>query len=268
MTYPNFLRPAPRVSALCLFAVCTAAAHADLKLVSSVSVTGKRGTQTVSAVSYFKGSMVRIDNGPITRITDSKTHKTILINFPKKAYVIPDDAATMKAAAGSIKQQGLKLSAHIKPTGKSKKIAGRIAHQYVGDLTASGKFPSQPGSVANVTFSIDEWTTDVSGVKASQADMMGTISDIIHTLAGVNGMEQVTRELSKIKGVPLVSKLVGKFTLTTIGGGAPKVRNISYDIEATTATEESLPMSIFQVPKGFVHEDMKGQPIKPAAKKK
>jgi len=256
MTYSYSTRRLPRIGLLCILAASVATAHADLKVVSNVVVTGKRGPKMITAISYFKGSLVRIDNGPISRISDSKTHKTILMNNEKKVFGIANSAEAMKKAAASIKEQGMKFTAHIKPTGKTKMIAGRMARQYVGDLTAKGKYPPIPGSTATVTFQIDEWTTTASGVTAGQGEMMGTISELIHTLGGMEGMKQATQELSKIKGIPLVSKLTGSVTIFASSGGAPKTRPLSYDTEAIAATEGTLPMSLFQVPKGYKQEGM------------
>jgi hypothetical protein len=269
MTYSRIMRPGPRIGLLCLLAVCSAFASADLKLVSKVTAIGRRGPQVVTVVSYFKGSMVRIDNASVTKISDSRTHKTILINNKRKVYAIANQQEAIKNVAASLKKENIKITAHIKPTGKTRMIAGKSAHQYVGDLTVTGTFPQQQGSTAKVTFSINEWTTSVKGVSVSQTEMMGTIADLLRSLNSVKGMQKVTAELSKIKGIPLTTHLDGNFTIFAAGGGAPQSRKITYDTEAQFATEESLPMSLFQVPAGYKQEGMTGKPApgKPAKKK-
>lgn len=266
MIYSSTLRRGTRFALTCAMVLGAVLAQADLKVVSKVTISTLQGPQIVTVVSFFKGSKVRIDNGDVRKISDSKTHKTILINMKKQIYMEPDTALALKDVAASIKKQRMKITAHVSPTGKRKMIAGRSAQQYVGDLTVSGDYPKVPGSRGEAKFKIDEWTTSAPGVNVSQSEMMGTVSELLHSLAGMGGMEQVTRELGKIKGVPLNTTMDGTMTIIAANGGAPQSQKHTYVTEAVTVNEGPLPASVFEIPKGFKLVSGKKPPRQPKKK--
>ena len=270
MTYSHFLLRARRTLLVGAMALLAVAAQADIKIVAKTTVSTRRGPTVVTVTTFYKGSKVRIDIRDTTEITDSKTHKTILINRSLKNYVITSSTQEIKAAAASVKNQHMKITASIKPTGKHKMIVGRSASQYVGDLVVSGDFPKMPGSKAKADVHLDEWTTAARGVTVAQSDMLGTVGLLLRGLAGVGGMQKVTRELSKIKGIPLNINVEADVTIYSASGGAPQSQKHTFVTEAQFVNEGTFPASAFEVPKGFKLATPPKAPVKgkaPAKKK-
>ena len=265
MIYPHSLRQGLRLGAICAMALAVVAAHADYKVVSKTTISTPRGPQVVTVITFFKGSKVRIDtrgqSGELSEISDSRTHKTIFINHTNKRYMLVDNSATMKQVAASIRNQHMKITAHIKASGKHKMIAGHNAAEYVGTLNVNGDFPERPGMVAKGVVQIDEWTMPGKGISVSQDQMFGSVGNLLHSLAGVGGMSQVTKELSKIKGIPLNVNVVATVTLSTASGGSPQTEKHTFSTEAQFVNELPLPNSAFAVPKDYQQVDSKGSPI-------
>jgi hypothetical protein len=251
MIYFPKLRHLPRLGLICAMAFAAVAAQADLKIVSKTTVSTKRGPVVVSIISFFKGSMIRVDDRDVSEITDSRTHKTTFINHTKRIYTVVSETQTSKTVAASIKSQHMKISAHIRPTGKKKMIVGKNASEYLGDLTISGDFPQQPGSTARAIIHLDEWTIPAAGISISQSAMLGTVGTLLQSLNNVGNMKQVTTELAKVKGIPLNINVSAVMTITTAGGGAPQTQNHTYVTEAQVVNEGPLPASAFAIPKGY-----------------
>lgn len=232
-------------------AVAAVSAQADMKIVAKTTVSTRRGPQVETIIFFLKGSMVRVDDKDVTEITDSKTGKSIFINNTRKAYIIQTTSDQQKAIQKSIKNQHMQLTAHISSTGKHKTIAGHSATEYVGNLTVSGDYPEMQGSKAKAVIQLDEWTTPAKGVAVLQSDMFGTVGTLLKSLAGNGAMQQVTKELGKVKGVPLNIDVELTMTVFTAGGGAPQSTKHSYVTEAQFVTDTTLPASIFGIPKGY-----------------
>ena len=252
MIYSHNLRKLSRLALASTLALSAIAAHADLKIVSKSTVTTQRGPQVITIITYIKGPLIRIDNFDVTEITNSRTHKSTFINRTRKIYTVAGQNEATATANKSIKSQHMKITAHIKPTGKTKKIAGKNASQYVGDLVVTGDYPKNPGSTAKALIHLDEWTLQgAKGVSVSQSDMLGTVGNLLHSLAGVSTMNKVTQELQKIKGVPLNIDVELTLTIFNPSGGAPETQKHSYVTEAQFVKDSTLPADAFEVPKGY-----------------
>jgi hypothetical protein len=263
MIYSSKFSRRARFGFICALVLGALTASADMKMVSKVTIETPRGPKVVTVVTFIKGHLMRIDTGDIRKISDSRTHKIVMMNTLKRNYFIPDTAVIHRASAQDIKSQNMKIKAQVQPTGKRKTIAGRSATQYVGELLVTGDYSTIPGAKAEARFKIDQWTTEAKGVQVSQSEMMGTVGDLLRSVSGVAGMQDVTRELSKIKGVPLNSTLSGTLTLSSSSGGAPRKQNISFTTEAMTVNESTLPASIFKIPAGYVQVGPKPPASKP-----
>ncbi len=256
MNYSPLMRGTARLATFGVLALSVAIAQADLKIVSQTTVNTKRGPKTVSIITFMKGSKIRVDNLDVSQITDSRTGQNIYINNSRQIYTTTTNAQIAKLTAESIKNEHMKVSAKIRPTGKTKMIAGKMATQYVGDVTLTGNYPKIPGSTATAVIHLDEWTIQSAGITVGQGDMLGQVGLIVRSVAGTSGMGKVTAELSKAKGIPLNIDVNVDVKITTAGGGAPQTQHHSYVTEAQFVRDGALPDSLFSIPKGYkeVHD--------------
>ena len=246
ITNPLFSKLLIRASKLLCCAVAFAfsvSALADLKVVSKVdmSVNGDYHP-TEYTTTYYKGDWVRIDSKNRTILTNSATHKTYNIDHIHKTYAV-SDSDLAQDAGDMMEMMGLKVSAKVDPADEHKKVAGLDADKYLSDIDFQMKMPDGSGKVVHLKMHMESWATTTLAVK-SQGGTIVAPNDMLQSLFSLAGASDVKRELSKIKGFSLTSKITADVDAPDVP--APVSIEVSY--EAVSVTEPTLSPLMFRVP--------------------
>ena len=215
-------------------AVCSAAAHADVKAVEKVTIDSPQLNALLESASpaqrekfrqlglaremvvtiYTKGNKQRTDLGSTSVITNLDAHTTVTINRGNKTI------STSPIDPEILKQQMTGTTTRITPTSKTMVILGHVAHL--------AKMTSVNAAQGVKTYG-EIWSApDIPGPKSNPfATQMG----------GVN-----MTEIAKIKGFPL------KVKLTTTGGYTGKT---TISAVATALSTNPLPSKTFAIPTGY-----------------
>lgn len=239
-----------RVKVAVILAAIAAATFstADLKVVYSSTNMGLGGGARQTTI-YYKGSMTRVETGPIVRIQDSKTHQRILINTKSKSYAIVGAAELAKGAAAMGEMMKVTLKPRIDATSEQKKVSGRVTKKYKGEIVST--MMSKKGAGGRiVTLHVETWATPSSGVSSGWTQVLGPLEDMLNMMGGQVGTAQLDRELGKVKGVPITTKLSGTMK-TSSAGGAVQNRSFTIVTEAQSVSDVKLPDSLFKVPAGY-----------------
>jgi hypothetical protein len=176
-----------------------ASSFADLKAVvqMQISMNGDFRPMEYSTV-YYKGNLIRIDSKNKSMISNSKTHKMIILDHLKRTYSV-EDTDLAGEASDTMKMFSPKLTAKVTPTGEQKTILGFPASKYLVDMDIEMSQP-QAAQKVHMKGHMETWTVSGLPVGDVGADFLGGDSDILSSLFAMGGMTKAKGEFSKIKG--------------------------------------------------------------------
>ena len=254
-----------KIALLCGAAMAAALANADAKVVSKFTMSGIMGGQPKEKrmTAYYKNGMMRTEgsDGQVM-IMNSKKHQSFMIDPATRTYSEFNVESLSGAPTGMMGSMKMKLNAHFKNTKDKKKIVGRPAKKYIGDIGATalipamGQMKTSPGSM-DIKMHMEQWTTTVVKVDLSPSEMMGAFGQILKGLVAGSDTKQFMKEASKIKGLPLDVDMTMTMTMHPAKGtppppsGTPMSFTINMNSRVQSIDEKPLPASLFQVPPGY-----------------
>lgn len=249
---------------LCASAIILSAsiASADLKLVSTVTVTGgKRGAQSQKTTTCYKGDMVRTETERTISLFDAKAQTVITVNKEDKTYRVLSLKSAFAAAPGMLSRLTFKTTAEMTPQEETAVIAGFPARKYLGKATFAMSMTGVPGSTPNeTTMEIEQWATEAIAVPAGALQMTNPFLRLAGPLRNMKGMEPLMNAMAEVKGTPLSNK----FTITTGGpAGAANGPVVTTNVVESVSTDPLDP-ALFRVPKGFTKAEARPIPAPPA----
>lgn len=218
-------------------------ASADVKVTAKVTVTGaasKSGTKEIT--TFYKGSLVRTEGPETVSIYDSKTETLISYRKGENTYrqLKLDDG--MRSIPGMLAKIKINSSADIKEMPDKATIAGKTAKKYVGTATIQIVPESLPQGGPKTRIDIEQWMTE--DVKIDNAD--SPLGQMVEGMKAYGGVEPVLQAMSKMKGLPLTSKVT-----VTVEGGKQATGPIVTLTEVKSVEEGPLSDELFRVPEGF-----------------
>ncbi len=246
-----------RIAVLCASAILASTAQADVKMVSRMTMTSSMGAsqqqppQTITA--YFRQGMMRSDVGPTSTIMNAKSHQTLILDHNSKSY---SQLNMMGGQAAMLKGMKMSISGGIKPTSQKKTIAGKLAHEYVGDFVMKMSMPQMQGQSQTMKMHIEQWATTEVPAALSPSEMMGVMSNMFQGLSGMGGMDTLVKEMGKVKGFPLDNKTTMTMTFAMPPGqqrpqGMPP--SFTFSIQNTILSLKVAPVDagLFKIPAGY-----------------
>ena len=229
----------------------TAIAGADAKVVAHMHVDSDGTTQPDQTITtYYKGSMIRSDAANTITIIDTKSGMTTIIHPGDKAYT-QYNVSQLSNSMPMFSDMTIKAKASVQATGLHRDIAGKDAAKFIADIDIV-MTPKKDSSISqHTTMHLVRWTTAAVPVDIPPADL-AKFSAQQAVFLSLPGMEEVTRELSKIVGLPLSSDM----TINTEIVGAPdkqlpppSKQEISTDVDSIS--QDPLDDSLFHIPPGY-----------------
>lgn len=241
---------------LCSFAIFSATALADVKIVSRmISTSSMGGAQMPQTVTtYYHQGLMRSDFGNESTIINGKTHTTLLINHATKTY--SQLSFTGSPQASMMKNMKMSVKGSIKPTTQKKTIAGKPARKYVGDFVITMAIPQMGGQRQTMKMHMEQWATTSIAAALSPSQIMGAMGNMLQGIGGAGSFSSMAKELGKIKGLPLDNKMSMTMVLAMPPGqqrppGMPSTMSFGFENHVISVKETSLSPSLFKVPAGY-----------------
>lgn len=265
------------VTTLAVFAVCTAAVHADVTIVQTTTVEGGMAAmagQSMSpkTTSRIKGKKARNDIDAqmiqMTTISDLDANQVIVLrNDQKTAQIItPETAATaIKNAASAMPA----TDSTVKPTGKSQVIDGVKCDEFtfslsmdMSQMNPGGQMPPEameamkglkmnmagslwvakevPGAAEYMAFQKAASTNQLASVASGLSGMsMPGMDKMMKAMSSVNGMAYLTEMTMTIEGTGQIAEMMQQM-------GPMKITT-----KVTSITTDPLSDDLFKVPEGY-----------------
>jgi len=265
------------LTAFAVFAVCTAAVHADVTIVQTTTIEGgmaAMGGQPMSpkTTNRIKGKKSRADIDAqviqLSTIADLDANQVILLRPDQKTAQI-----IAPAAGGAVaKESGTSMpstDSSMKPTGRSQVIDGIKCDEYtftvsmnMGDMAPGVQMPPEAleamkGVKMNMNGSL--WLAkDVPGAaeylayqKASASSELGSI---ISRAAGMQmpGMDRLMKAMGGLNGIAYMTEMTmavegtGQFAEMMQQMGAMKITT-----KVTSITTDPIADDVFKIPDGY-----------------
>jgi hypothetical protein len=247
-----------RLTVLCATAILAAAAQADVKMVSRMTMTSSMGAgqqppQTVTA--FFRNGMMRSDFGDSSTIMNAKTKSTLILNHSSKTYSEMSLANASKAQSSMLKNMKITMKGSVKPTNEKKTIVGKLAHKYIGDFVMTMTMPQMAGQ-QTLKMHLEQWATTEVPAALSPSQMMGVMGNMFQGISGMGGMDTVVKEMAKIKGFPLDNKTTMAMTFAMPPGqqrpqGLPAGFTFSFQNQVLSLKQGPVDPGLFKVPAGY-----------------
>lgn len=215
-----------------------ALALADVKIVSHInsSMMGQN-RPPVSVTTYYKGDYMRSDVRDITTIFDSKSGKAMIVDAKRKEYAeLGDDSSS---------QMTITAKASVSTTTDHKTIAGHDANRYRASIQM---VISQQGMTQNMDMQMDMWAATDLKTPFEPAHLVQSLAGMLRG-ADIQGMEDFTKEMSKVSGFPLEQLIT--VTVAGMPTGATSGPMMTFDSVADSIDESPLADSLFQVPSDY-----------------
>jgi hypothetical protein len=233
--------------AMILCGALVASALADVKITAEVTVTGiGDGPKTETVTTCYKGKLIRTERESTVSIYDTVKQTVTTFRKSDKTYRVLD----LKKQLGKLPSVMAKLSvsttAAVQATDATATIAGMPCKKYTGQAVLKMSSAAQPSAALPTTnILIEQWMTE--NIKSvSGTDSYMPLEQFIGPLKIYGGMEPIIREFSKMKGMPLSSKVTMSVT-----GSQDARPPIVTTTKVTAVSEAPLEDSLFQVPKGY-----------------
>jgi len=264
------------LTTLTVFAVCTAAVHADVTVVQTTTIEGGMAAmagQSMSpkTTSRIKGKKARNDIDAqmlqMSTIADLDANQVILLRPDQKTAQLmtsPNGASAGKGAAGAAPA----VDSSLKATGRSQVIDGIKCDEFtftvsmnMGEMNPGGQMPPEaleamkgvkmnmsgslwvakdvPGAGEYIAFQKAAASTDLSSILSGASGMMPGMDKMMKAMGSVNGMTYMSEMTMTIDGTGQIAEMMqqmGPMKITT------KVTSINTD-----------PISddLFKVPEGY-----------------
>jgi hypothetical protein len=265
------------LTTLAVFAVCTAAVHADVTIVQTTTIEGGMAAmagQSMSpkTTSRIKGKKARNDIDSqlfqVSMISDIDANQVIVLRADQKTaqIITPSNAgAVVKAAAEAIPA----ADSSMKPTGKSQVIDGIKCDEYIftmslnmAEMNPGGQMPPEAleamkGLKMNITGSF--WVgKDVPGAaeytafqKAAASTELGSVMSSASG-AQMPGMDKMMKALGSVNGLPYLTEM----TMSIDGTGQiaemmQQMGPMKITTKVTSITTDPISDDLFKVPEGY-----------------
>ncbi len=238
------LRTSGRRAALAVVLTCLAtAAHADLKLVSQVTITGsprQAGSRTVT--TCFQGDIVRTETDRAISLYDARTQTIATLDKKAQTYRMVSLKSAASPATGLLSRVHVNATASMEPQEETRMIAGRLARKYAGKATFTLSVDGMPAGAGRETvMTIEQWTSEQISTPGA-ADHGKTFLQLLGPLQTMPGMEPLARAMARVKGTPLSSRI------TVAAAGREPVVTQTEVIEVSDAP---LSADLFRIPAGY-----------------
>lgn len=264
------------LATLAVFAVCTAAVHADVTVVQTTTIEGGMAAMAGQAMSpktttRIKGMKSRNDVDAqmvqISTIADLSSKEVILLRPDQKtAQILTPGANGAKTAppAGTPS-----MDASMTPTGKSQVIDGVKCEEYafsttinMADMNPGGAMPPEaaemmkgvkmvmkgslwvakdvPGAADYIAFQKAASSVDVGAVMSAASGMsMPGMDKLMKSMTGLSGMAYLTEMTMNVEGT-------GQFAEMMQQMGPMKITT-----KVTSITTDPISDDVFKVPEGY-----------------
>ncbi len=250
-------------AAAALFCAALPAARADVKIVSTVTVTGVPGTaapKPMTVTTYYKGDKQRTESPDNITIYDCAKDQQYVLNPQTKTYYVVSVAEAMKAATANnpfLAMVKFDTSVDLKPTDQKKEIAGKQATLYNYTATIKMTMDANPeigAMLPTITLKGEQWTTEAVTLPANCANMRS--AQMLRTMRATmgNGISQIAEKLGEMKGAPLSNKVTVTMKAQAEIPGLPKDPIVTTS-EVTGVSEEALSDDLFAVPADYKKVD-------------
>jgi hypothetical protein len=235
---------------LTLTSLCLAAS-ADVKVVANVTVTGGREAGTKKITTSYKGKFIRTETDKTISIYDTASQTITTINKAGKTYNVLSLKDTFTSMPSMMAKLQVKANANIELRPDQGTIAGLAAKKYSGKATIKITSEGLPEENFPTTqIEIEQWMTEAVPTTTSMGGALMPMKNFIGPLQHYKGMGPVIDEFSKMKGVPLSSKV----TLTVLSNPNSKTRSqgpITTTTQVLSVSSATLDASLFRVPEGY-----------------
>jgi len=264
---------------LAVFAVCTAAVHADVTVVQTTTIEGGMAAMSGQAMSpkttsRIKGQKSRTDVDAqmiqISTIADLEAKQVILLRPDQKTAQILTPAAP--AAATNAAANGAALPSidnSISPTGKSQVIDGIKCDEYtfattvnMSEMNPGGAIPPEaaealkgikmvmkgsmwvakevPGAAEFVAFQKKAGATEIGALMTSASGMrMPGMDRMMKAIGTLNGMAYMTEMTMTIEGTGQMAEMMQQM-------GPMKITT-----KVTSITTDPVSDDAFKIPEGY-----------------
>jgi len=264
---------------LAVFAVCTAAVHADVTVVQTTTIEGGMAAmsgQTMSpkTTSRVKGQKSRTDVDAqviqISTIADLDAKQVILLRPDQKTAQIltpASVAAAMKGAANGAAMPAIDTS--ISPTGKSQVIDGIKCDEYtfattlnMSEMNPGGAMPPEaaealkglkmvmkgsmwvakevPGAAEFMAFQKNAAATELGALMSGALGMqMPGMDRMMKAVGSLNGMAYLTEMTMTIEGTGQMAEMMQQM-------GPMKITS-----KVTSVTTDPIADDAFKIPEGY-----------------
>lgn len=247
---------------LAAFCAIFATAPADVKITANVTVTGVgSGPKTETVTTCYKGNLIRTERSSTVSIYDIEKQTVVTFRKSDKTYRVLDLKKQLSSLPSTLAKLHVESSASVQPTNASSTIAGLPAKKYEAQATI--KMMSENGAgmtLPTTNLVIEQWMTE-SVKNVSGTDAYLPMEQFFGPLKIYGGMEPIMKEFSKMKGLPLSSRI----TITATGGRG-QATPIVTTTNVTAVSQAPLNENLFQVPKGYTLAQLRnatGLPSKP-----
>lgn len=239
------------LASLCLVAL------ADVKVVANVTVTGGPDAGTKKITTAYKGKFIRTETDKTISIYDTLGQTITTINKAGKSYQVLSLKDTFTSMPSMMAKLQVKANANIQLKPDQGTIAGLAARKYAGKATIKITSEGLPEENFPTTqIEIEQWMTEAVPTTTGMGGALMPMKNFIGPLQQYKGMGPVIDEFSKMKGVPLSSKV----TLTVLSNPNSRSRAqgpITTTTQVLSVSSAPLDESLFRVPEGYTRTAMR-----------
>ncbi|HEX4568507.1 MAG TPA: hypothetical protein VH138_17870 [Vicinamibacterales bacterium] len=265
------------LTTLTVFAVCTAAVHADVTVVQTTTIEGGMAAmagQSMSpkTTSRIKGKKARSDIDAqmlqMSTIADLDANQVILLRPDQKTaqVITPSNGASAGTAAAAAAAPAIDSS--VKPTGKSQVIDGIKCDEYtftlsmnMGEMNPGGQMPPDaleamkgvkmnmsgslwvakdvPGAGEYIAFQKAAASTDLSSIMSGASGMMPGMAKMMKAMGSVNGMAYMSEMTMTIEGTGQIAEMMQQM-------GPMKITT-----KVTSINTDPISDDLFKIPDGY-----------------
>ncbi len=238
-----------------LVCVCSLAvasiANADLKMVSQIDMSINGDYHPAQyATTYYKGHSVRIDSQNKTLLSNSETHKSVVVDHLHHSYSVSANDPAAEAAV-MMKMMNAKVSATVTPTEEHTKIVGLDATKYLADFDFVMTLPQAGQAPIHLKIHMETWATEQLPVDAEAGAIVDSPNDMIKSLLSLAQTGEVKKELLKIKGFSLSNKITANLDAPE----APAPISIEIDYQCLSISQATINPAMFRIPSEYKNDD-------------
>jgi hypothetical protein len=193
--------------------------------------------------------MIRTEIDGRINIYDTKSQTITTLNPADRTYQVLDLKQAVTSMPTMLAKIKLEATASVEPLPDRTTIAGKPAKKYKGSATIRmGAEGMASGAYPTTKIELEQWVTESVSEGTLQATL-APLKQFTGPLEPYGGMESVIKEFSKMKGLPLSSRVT--VTMSTSGNGRAPQGPITTTTEVQVVDESPLSDSLFQIPDGY-----------------